>query len=415
MDKKTKVIAVCAVKGGVGKTLISINLAHKLAEKGNKVALIDCDVDNSNFATFTGLNDKIEITPDKKYKPYEWDGVKVFSVSLLAGREKAISMTGDRYAQILDDAVKRSDWGDLDYIILDLPAGSGDIFKIAMLEFVDNLVGNIIVSQPSMSDATKRTINLHKYLDIPILGLIENMAYFECKQHDKPIRYYLFGKPTASELSEEFNIPVLGQIPLSEEIAQNIEKGKPTLPEDLSEPINKVIEKIEKSPIAKTSLKEKIKIPILGKIKAEFQKIMIALLITIKKDFNVDELRKEKGFTEEHPFMFVVTDETGRKEITRLPLRLTAEGFKVIKKPKRIDYEIVTDYKTIARAIMGYKRINGKLYPFKPEDAWFMGDVRIYGSGHSTMAIEALRKIFSDEDLMGKIRERYGKILERWL
>ena len=324
-------------------------------------------------------------------------------------------MTGDRYAQILDDAVRESEWGKLDYIILDLPAGSGDIFKVAMMEFVNNLVGNIIVSQPSMSDATKRTINLHKYLDIPIVGLIENMAYFECKQHDKPIRYYLFGEPTASILSEEFNIPVLGQIPLSEKITENIAKGNPLLPDEFIEPIDKAIEKLEKLPIAKTSLLEKIKQPILGKIKAELQKIFIALLLKVKKDFNVDELRKQKGFTHEHPFLFVVTDETGRKELMRLPLRLTSEGFKVIKKPKKIDFEILTDYKTIARAIMGYRRVGNKLYPYKAEDAWFMGDVKIYGSGHSTLALEAIRKIFSDESLMNNIREKYGKLLERWI
>ena len=414
IDKNVKVCAVCAVKGGVGKTLISLNLARRLSNKG-KVALIDCDVDNSNFATFTGCSDQIEITPDKKYKPYDWDGIKVFSISLLAGKDKGISMTGDRYAQILDDAVNRSEWGDLDYIVLDLPAGSGDIFKIAMYEFVDNLVGNVIVSQPSMEDATKRTLNLHRYLDIPVIGLIENMSYFECTRHKTPIKYYLFGESHAEELAKQFDVDFLGRIPLSEKISKNIAQAKPFIPDEYAKPIDRAIDKIVKSPIAKTSLAEKIKQPFLSKVKAELQKVLIALLLRIKKDFNVDEIRRQKGFTHEKPFLLVITDETGRKELVRLPMKLTAEGFKVIKRPKGIDFEIITDYKTIARAIMGTRRVGGKLVPFRAEDAWFMGDVRVYGAGHSTYAIDALRKVFSDESLMNAIREKYGNILSRWI
>jgi len=163
-----KTCCIASVKGGVGKTLVSINIAHKLAEMGHKVGLIDADLDNSNFAVFTRASGEIGIEPGQKFRPYVWDGVQVFSMSLIAGREKGVSMTGDRYIQILDDVIEQSKW-DVDYFVVDLPAGSSDVFRVCMELFGDWLVGNVIVTQPVLADATRRTLNLHRYLEIPVL------------------------------------------------------------------------------------------------------------------------------------------------------------------------------------------------------------------------------------------------------
>lgn len=410
-----KVTAICAVKGGVGKTTIALNIAHQLNQAGMKVGLIDCDLDNSNFATFTGIEDEMFIDENKLYEPYDWNGVKVFSMSLLAGRNNAVSMTGDRYAQILDDAVKLSKWGDTEYFVLDLPAGSGDIFKMAMTEFVDNLIGNIIVCQPSMKDATMRTVNIHKYLKIPILGLIENMSFFTCEAHKTPKVYYPFGESTLDMIAKDSNVPALGKIPLSESIAKGIIKGDPILPPEYSSPILKAVDVITKAEVVKTELTERMGKTTLGKIKFDIQKLFVTLLLKVKQDFNISELRRESGFIHEKPFRLIITDETGRAEIMSAPMKLTEDGFKVIKRPKKVEFDILMSYKTLARVVMGQRKEDGELVPFRPLDAWLMGDIRVYGTGHSTMAVEAWRNVFSDENIMGAIREKYGDILKRWL
>lgn len=412
-----KTTGICAVKGGTGKTTISLNLAHKLMEMGYNVGLIDADLDNSCFATFTGSTGEIEISKDKRFKPYPWGNIQVFSMSLIAGKTKGVSMTEDRYAQILDDIVQCSDW-DIEYLVVDLPSGSGSIFRTAMEIFAKDLVGNIIISQPSMSDATKRMLSLHKYLDVPILGVIENMSYFSCPHHKEPKVFHLFGKSTVDELAKEYEVEVLGKVPLNEIIAKNLAEGNPIFPvtnKEMLKPIELACKKLVDTPIPKTSFLEKLKESVAEKIKPEIEKVILGLLLAMKKDFDVERIRTEKGYTEKHPFLLVITDNSGMKEITRVAMRLDENGMKVIRNPKQVDYELALSFKTLARAIMGKKKVDNNFIPFDAEDAWLMGDVQIYGSGYSPRTVSVLRDVFKDEDLMQQMRDKYGKMLDRWI
>ncbi|MBA7547617.1 Iron-sulfur cluster carrier protein [subsurface metagenome] len=412
-----KTTGVCAVKGGVGKSIISQNIANGLSERGHKVGLIDADLDNSCFATFTGCTEEIEISKDKHFNPYLWGNIQVFSMSLIAGKTKGVSMTEDRYAQILDDIVQCSDW-DIEYLVVDLPSGSGSIFRTAMEIFAKNLVGNIIISQPSMSDATERMIGLHKYLDVPILGVIENMSYFSCPHHKEPKVFHLFGKSTVDELGKKYEVEVLGKIPLNENIAKNLAEGNPLFPaanKEMLKPIELACEKLVDTPIPKTSFLEKLKESVAEKIKPEIEKVILGLLLALKKDFDVEKVRTEKGFTEKHPFLLVITDDSGKKEITHVAMRLDENGMKIIRNPKQVDYEFALSFKTLARAIMGKKKVDGNFIPFDAEDAWLMGDVRVYGSGYSPRTVSVLRDVFKDDELMQQMRDKYGKMLERWV
>lgn len=411
----TKACAVCAVKGGVGKTLISINVAKRLSEMEQKVGLIDCDLDNSNFAQFTNTDAVIEVDPRKGFKPYNWlDNIQVFSMSLIAGREKSVSMTGDRYAQMIDDIVSKSMW-DCDYFILDLPSGSGDIFQVVMEIFADKLAGNIIVTQPAMVDASKRVINLHKYFDIPILGLIENMSHFSCPHHKNPKTFYPFGESVVEDLAKEYGLEVLGTIPLSEDIPKNIKDGKPFLTGDLAIPIESACKKLMEAKVQKTGLLERIRAKITEGIKGQVEKVLAFLIIAINKEVDVGGIKSSTGLTEERPFYLVITDETGRKEITSLALRIKGNKLIMLTKPKEVDFEISSSFRTFARMIMGKKKVGGKIVNCDPMDFWLHGDVKTYGRGYAPRAVHVFRTIFGNEQFMADVRKRYGSLLEKWI
>lgn len=430
----TKTVAVCAVKGGVGKTIVSLNVARKLKERGHTVGLIDCDVDNSNFANFTGTKAEIQVDAQKRFVPYDWDGIKVFSMSLIAGREKAVSMTGDRYMMILDDVAISSDWGEPDFFVLDLPAGSGDIFRIAMDIFAETLVGNIVVTQPTVVDATRRVLNLHKYLEIPLIGVIENMSYFTCTDHQgaaEPKVWYPFGQGQTEKLAEEFGVEILGKIPLSLTLAEGIASGNPILPDDLSGPIVTGCDRLEKAETPKVGFIERVKQAAIDMVKPEVEKVLGAILASTRKQFDIGRLRTEEGFTQSRPLLFVITDEANTKEITKWPLVLEEKGFTYLEpRDKKIlkddalydawirehcDFQISTSFKTLARVIMAKRKLGDRIVPFDPVDAWLMNDIKVYGKGYSPRAVDVFRSVFSDQAVMESLRQTYGKGLEMWI
>jgi Mrp family chromosome partitioning ATPase len=409
-----KATCVCAVKGGVGKTLISLNLAYQLKQKGMKVGLIDADIDNPNFASFTNAPPDTQIdVQNKKFVPYEWEGIKVFSMSLIAGRDKGISQSADRYEQILADVVEDTNWGDVDVFVVDNPAGSGNVFRASMEIFAEHLVGNVIVSQPLLLDATKRVINLHRYFEIPILGVVENMSEFRC-EHGQV--YHPFGRGKTKELCDELGLPFAGSIPLSLEISKGVEVGDPIIKGEGREVIEALAEKVIQTPVQKTGLLERLKKALdLGRVKVLMEKLIAQLLISVHREFNIGQIRLEKGFTEKRPFLLVLTDDSGTKEILRVALRVTEEGIKVIKEPKDVDFEVATSFRTFARMVMGKRKVGDQVVPAEPIDFWLSGDVQVFGKGFTPRTVEVLNKIFKDENLMGAVREKYGKILEGWI
>jgi len=409
-----KVCCISAVKGGVGKTFISINIAHKLKEMGNKVGLIDCDWDNPNFAQFTGVEGEIKISKDLRFEPYDWNGVQVFSMSLIAGRERSVSMTGDRYWQMMDDVARRSMW-DCDYFVVDLPSGSGDVFKAAINVFAENLVGDIIIIQPSMIDAARRVLNLHKYFEIPVLGLIENMSYFVCPYHKSPKVFHIFGESIIEELGKEYNVDVLGKIPFIPDLPEKIKSGNPILEGEYAQPIENACKKIVETPVQKPGFLERFKTRVLEAIKTELEKVMAFLIVAINKEIDITGIKTATGLTEERPFLLRITDESKTKEITSLALRVKGNKLVVLKNPGKLDFEIITDFRTIARMIMGKKKVGDQYVDFDPMSAWLNGDVVTAGYGYAPRAVHVLREIFGNEQFMKQVRERYGPLLERWL
>ncbi len=237
LPKVKNIIAVASGKGGVGKSTVSVNLAVALAKLGSKVGLIDADVYGPSIPKMFGAEDMhpsvVRVNNRDLIVPLERYGVKMLSIGFFVKPDDALIWRGAMATNFLQQLINDSDWGELDYLVIDLPPGTGDI-HLTMVQTVP-VTGAIIVSTPqdvALADARKG-INMFKQQDInvPILGLIENMSWFTPDElPDK--KYYIFGKDGCKNLSDELNLNLLGQIPIKESIRQNGDFGTPSALED---------------------------------------------------------------------------------------------------------------------------------------------------------------------------------------
>ncbi|MDR0971771.1 MAG: Mrp/NBP35 family ATP-binding protein [Bacteroidales bacterium] len=232
LSKVKHSIAIASGKGGVGKSTIATNLAISLAQKGYKVALADVDIYGPSVPTLFNIEND-EVRGEKKGEDYfihpiERYGIKLMSIGFFVDRDKALLWRGPMASNTLIQIISQTIWGDLDYIIYDLPPGTGDLQLTLAKEFHLSCV--IFVSTPqilSVSDV-RRAVNMfrHPDINIPILGLVENMSYFS--PYDMPEKkYYLFGKGGGDILSKELDLEILERIPISENISPANDNGNP--------------------------------------------------------------------------------------------------------------------------------------------------------------------------------------------
>ncbi len=220
------IIAVASGKGGVGKSTVAVNLAAALARNGAKVGLMDADIYGPSIPTMFNLFERPDITVQKKLIPLEKYGIKLVSMGFLVDVNQAMVWRGPMVTSAIKQFMNDVEWGELDYMILDLPPGTGDI-QLTIVQSVP-LSGAVIVSTPqnvALDDVRKGVAMFHK-VNVPVLGVIENMAYFS--PPDAPDKkYYIFGQGGASQLADELAVPVLGEIPLEQPIRESGDNGKP--------------------------------------------------------------------------------------------------------------------------------------------------------------------------------------------
>lgn len=220
-------IAVASGKGGVGKSTVAVNLAIALAAEGYDVGLVDTDIYGPSIPTMFGIegarprvDEKRQIIPIEKY------GVKLLSMGFLVDPEKAVVWRGPMVSGAIKQFLGETHWGDLDFLILDLPPGTGDI-QLTIVQTIA-LSGAIIVSTPqkvALADA-RRGVAMFDQVNVPVLGIVENMAFFS--PPDVPEKkYYLFGEGGARRLAEELNIPVLAEISLDPQLRESCDAGVP--------------------------------------------------------------------------------------------------------------------------------------------------------------------------------------------
>ncbi|WP_103666112.1 Mrp/NBP35 family ATP-binding protein [Gracilimonas amylolytica] len=229
------IIAVASGKGGVGKSTVAVNIAAALAKKGHKVGLMDTDIYGPSIPTMFNIHDRPNITTQKKLVPHEKYGIRLVSMGFLVDVDQAMVWRGPMVTSAVKQFMTDVEWGALDYLILDLPPGTGDI-QLTIVQTVP-LTGAVIVSTPqtvALDDARKGVAMFNK-VNVPVLGMVENMAYFT--PPDMPDKkYYIFGEGGASHLAQELNVPVLGEVPIQQTVREGGDSGKPIVLEDTESP-----------------------------------------------------------------------------------------------------------------------------------------------------------------------------------
>ncbi len=226
------IIAVSSGKGGVGKSTVSVNLAIALARLGYKVGLLDTDIFGPSIPKMFGVEDARPYGVNKEgrdlIEPIEKYGVKLLSIGFFVNPDTATLWRGGMAASALKQLIADADWGDLDYFVLDTPPGTSDI-HLTLLQTL-SITGAVVVSTPqkvALADARKGIdMYTNDKVNVPILGLVENMAWFTPKEMPDN-KYYIFGKEGCKELAKEMGVPLLAQIPLVQGICDSGDAGTP--------------------------------------------------------------------------------------------------------------------------------------------------------------------------------------------
>ena len=221
------IITVGSGKGGVGKTTLSVNLAVALARLGYKVGLLDADIYGPNVPLMLGTNEAPQVIAENRILPAERYGLRVISVGLLNPGDKPLVWRGPMLHSIIRQFLSQVEWGKLDYLIIDLPPGTGDV-AISLIQTVP-VTGAIVVTTPSdvaLQDARK-AIEMFKQVKVDILGLVENMSFFVCPHCNHEID--VFSKGGGEHTARQFSLPFLGRIELDPDIRKGGDGGHPVV------------------------------------------------------------------------------------------------------------------------------------------------------------------------------------------
>ena len=223
------VIAVSSGKGGVGKSTVAVNLATSLAMDGARVGLMDADIYGPNVPTMMGVTDQPKLLQDPKrgelFVPPSSHGVKVMSMGFLIQGDQPVVWRGPMLHSVVSQFCHKVEWGNLDYLVVDMPPGTGDV-QLSLAQIVP-VTGAVLVSTPqevSLQDVRK-AFHMFEKVRIPLMGVVENMSYFKCDECEK--KHFLFGEGGGSLLARKFNLELLSQLPLVKEVREGGDEGRP--------------------------------------------------------------------------------------------------------------------------------------------------------------------------------------------
>lgn len=224
------IIAVASGKGGVGKSTVASNLAVALVKMGFKVGLLDADIYGPSIPTMFDVTNEKPVSDNNKIMPVESYGVKLLSLGFFAGSNQAVIWRGAMASKAIHQLLHDANWGELDFLLIDLPPGTGDI-HLSIVQEVP-VTGSVIVSTPqhvALADVKKGVAMFQMpEINVPVLGLIENMAYFTPKELPNN-KYYIFGKKGVKKLADSMELSYLGEIPIIQSIREASDYGRPAV------------------------------------------------------------------------------------------------------------------------------------------------------------------------------------------
>lgn len=245
-------IAVASGKGGVGKTTVAVNLAVSLAQQGARVGLLDADIYGPNIPIMLGVEHQKPMASDDKIIPIEAFGLKLMSMGFLVSPEQAMIWRGPMLHSAIKQFLSDVEWGALDYMVIDLPPGTGDA-QLTLAQTLP-LTGAVIVATPqdvALSDVV-RGVSMFKRLEVPVLGVVENMSYFLCPHCAE--RTDIFDHGGAQRMAEKMSVPFLGEIPLDPKIRMGGDTGLPVTITEPDSPLGLAFKNVSQQIAAKVSV-----------------------------------------------------------------------------------------------------------------------------------------------------------------
>ena len=252
IPKVKNTIAVASGKGGVGKSTVAVNLALALSKSGAKVGLLDTDIYGPSIPMMMGIHKQLQTTQDKKILPISNYGIKLMSVGFMLDEEMPLVWRGPMVMQIVKQFLTGVAWGDLDYLVIDLPPGTGDA-QLTLVQTIP-LTGAVVVTTPqdvALIDA-RRAIKMFHEVKVPLLGIIENMSYFQCPHCGEKTEIFSHGG--GEKTSQRYNVPLLGKIPIDTGIREGGDSGKPIVIFNPSSPQTEAFIKISEAVASKISM-----------------------------------------------------------------------------------------------------------------------------------------------------------------
>ncbi len=252
----SNIIAVSSGKGGVGKSTVTANLAVTLANMGFKVGVLDADIYGPSMPIMFDVEQakptSVEIDGKSKMQPVQSYGVEILSIGFFTKPDQAVIWRGPMAAKALNQMIFDANWGEIDFMLIDLPPGTGDIHLSIMQSLP--ITGAVVVSTPqavALADAKKGVAMFaNESINVPVLGIIENMSYFTPEELPNN-KYYIFGKEGARNLAQDLEVPFLGEIPLVQSIREAGDYGRPAALQTAS-PIERAFEELARNVVAET-------------------------------------------------------------------------------------------------------------------------------------------------------------------